>query len=132
MDISLNYTELAFIMGLKRQWCKLAFMKILNTQELSTNQEIEVEKLCSLFNPIKSVDKRFDGMNELHFNLQIKSSLYKEELTRKSALRYQKFTGAKTIFYKICSPEQLEHARITLEANKQITQLKINYDGQII
>lgn len=127
MEISLNYTELAFIMALKRDWCRQAFMKILNVKELNGNDEIPLQQLTGLFKPIKSVDPKYDGMNELLFAIQAKRELYKNELDSKSARRYKKFTGAKTIFYKICTEEQLQHAAAVFENRNATIQTKIDF-----
>lgn len=128
MDIALNFTELAYIMDLNRTWCRQAFMKILNTDKVNSNDEISLETLCGLFEPIKSVDPRYDGMNRLIFSISMKRDQYKNELGSKSAQRYKKFTGAKTVFYKICTKEQLDHAIAVFEEKTTVIQTKLNLE----
>ena len=65
-------------------------MKILNVKELNGNDEISIEDLTVLFKPIKSVDPKYDGMNELLFSIQVKKELYKDELDSRSARKYKK------------------------------------------
>lgn len=128
MEISLNFTELAYIMNLNRTWCRQAFMKILNLEKVNGNDEIDIDTLCGIFKQIKSVDPRYDGMNELLFSIHMKRERYKDELASKSALRYKKFTGAKTVFYKICTEEQLEHARAVFQEKNTVIQTKLNLE----
>lgn len=107
-NLKLNYSELAFIMDIKAANTKEIFLKMLDVEKVSVKDEISVLELMPYFCIIKSVDSRYDGQNELVFNLEHKSENYKKYLKTKSMAKHKKFTSGKTIFYKICNPEQLE------------------------
>jgi len=110
-NLKLNYSELAFIMDIKAKESKEFFLNLLEKEKVSLKDELEVGILKNLFKPIKSLDSRYDGVNELIFNLQHKSDNYKKYLAVKSIVKHKKFNGGKTIFYKICNEKQLEHAK---------------------
>jgi len=110
-NLNLNYQELAFIMNLKPTFTKELFLNILKVEKVTTKAEIEAKELQKHFKLIKSVDPRYDGINELLFNLEHKSELYKEFLTKATFIKANKFLNAQGIFYKICSKKQLDHAR---------------------
>jgi hypothetical protein len=115
MDISINYLELAFIMNAERSFCKQLFLNYLGTDKVSTSEEIPVKTLKKAFKNIISLDRRYDGQNELIFNLQHKSELYRKELSSKVVIKHGRFTTGKTIFYKILNPKQLEHAETIIK-----------------
>lgn len=108
--LKLNYQELAFIMDLKSAEAKEIFIKEFEKDKVSVKDEIEVEKLKYKFGSVKSLDLRYDGVNQLVFNLEHKSNNYKKYLSVKSIVKRKKFNGGKTVFYKICNETQLKHA----------------------
>jgi len=115
--LKLNYQELAFIMNTKSTEAKQLFLNHLEKDKVSVKDEIEVSELLIYFEPIKSLDARYDGVNELVFNLQHKSGNYKKYLSVRGIVKKKKFNAGKTIFYKICTPEQLEHAKLCFNEN---------------
>lgn len=78
-------------------------------EKVTTKEIVSVADLKDRFKPIKSVDIRYDGMNELIFNLEHKSELYKKFLRKPVYYKANKFTGQHAIFYKICNEKQINH-----------------------
>lgn len=119
-NLELNYQELSYIMDIKSSEAKEIFAKELDKEKVSTKDLLTTEKLSRYFNQVKSLDKRYDGQNELIFNLEHKSRNYKKYLSVKSMVKKKKFTAGKTIFYKICTEEQLTHAKECFNYNFKI------------
>jgi len=114
-EIKLNYRELAFIMNLDAKDMKSIYIDVLKEDKVSLKDEILVSDLIASFGVVKSNDSRYDGYNELLFALEHKSRNYKKYLAVKGNVKNKKFTGGKTIFYKICTEEQLNHAKECFE-----------------
>jgi hypothetical protein len=125
-QINLNYQELAFIMDIKANEAKDIFVKILDKEKVSVKDNVLVLDLKSYFKDIRSLDLRYDGKNELIFNLENKSRNYKKYLSVKSMVKKKKFTAGKTIFYKICNEEQLSHAKEAFNFNNKVQFPKDN------
>lgn len=119
-NLELNYQELAYIMDLKTVEAKDLFLKILNQEKVKTKETISVSVLKDHFENIKSLDARYDGQNKLIFNLNHKSRNYKKFLSVKGMVKVKKFTAGKTVFYKICSKEQLAHAKEAFTFNNKV------------
>lgn len=109
-NIQVTYSELAFLMNEDVSYCKEIFLKVLKEDTIKSKEVVKVSELTSFFKSIRSVDSRYDGQNELVFNINQKTSLYKKYLSDKSSIKAKKFTGGKSISYKICSEDQLRHA----------------------
>lgn len=120
MDITINYLELAFIMNIDRSRAKEFFLNHLKQDKITTKDEVKVDELKSYFSSIKSLDKRYDGQNELVFNCNHKSELYRKELSNKQTVKTGRFRAGRTIFYKICSKKQLEHFNEALKSKKSL------------
>jgi hypothetical protein len=116
-EIQLNYLELSFITGINSKQAKFIFEQELSLEKISSKQLLEVKVLEKHFKTVRCFDNRFDGQNELIFCLEHKSENYKKYLSNKAVIKNKKFTGGKSIFYKICSPKQLEHAKACIDAS---------------
>jgi len=117
LNIELTYSELAFIMTIDVSEAKNIFMSELKEDKVSTKQTLLVKDLIKYFGLVKSVDSRYDGENQLMFNLEHKSENYKKYLSDKPSIKNKKFSGGKSVFYKICSREQIEHSERCFEAS---------------
>jgi hypothetical protein len=112
--MKLNYLELAFLMDIKVSDAKDIFIKEISAlvPKINTKNEIETSELEKYFTNVRSLDPRYDGLNKLRFYLSQKTTCYKNHLSDKRFVRKKKFTGGETVFYKICTEEQLKYIEI--------------------
>lgn len=115
--LELNYQEYSFIMDIPLKQAKDLFLTILEQEKVKVTDLILASDLMKYTDATRSNDPRYDGKNKLLFYLDKKSENYKKYLHVKSFIKKKKFTGGKSIFYKICSPEQLEHAKQSFQAS---------------
>ena len=117
-NLEINYLELSFISGktsldkLNSDQCKAIFRKELKIEEdqpLRKTDLICVSKLYKYFKNIKSVDKRYDNINELVFVLNHKSKLYKKYLSNLGVIQSKFLLGGKSILWKIMSDSEKQH-----------------------
>ena len=115
LELELNYSELMFIMDIDKETAQRHIDIFLDGKPCVLKDLVKVNDLKDCFEGVKSCDARYDGQNELLFNLEHKQTLYAEYLNLKSFIKAKKFKGGKTIFYKICTLEQLNHAKYVFE-----------------
>jgi len=118
-DLRLNYQELSFISDLSQPYCKDLFCKLLGVDKVKKNEEINVSVLKEGFSTVSSLDDRYDGLNKLHFYLAMKKDAYKNNLNCKSSIKLIRFSGGKSIFYKILSDYEIEHANHVLSVKHE-------------
>jgi hypothetical protein len=114
-EVYLNHSELAFIMDIPVKEAKDIFSEILGKDKTTVKDQIKVEDLIGSFKKVRSIDKRYDGQNELMFNLEQKKQLYKKFINDKSVIKQKKLTGGKSIFYKILSEKDIEFIKENLK-----------------
>jgi len=107
-DISLNFQELAFIMEIPVAEARVLFEKIIGEKPKVVNY-LSVSALKDNFGTTRSLNQRYDGVNQLVFNLRYKAKNYLKYVNDKSIIKKKGFTGGKKIFYKIMSDEQKKH-----------------------
>jgi len=113
--ISLNYLELAHLMGIPSKEAKEIFEKHLDIEKVKRSDEIKADDLKQYFGLTISCDHRYDNRNELEFNIEMKKKNYKKHLNKIGFIKKRAFLGGATVFYKICTPEQLQHAKEMFE-----------------
>lgn len=116
-QITLNFQEYAFIMGLSSNATKRTFSQILSVKDIKLDNVLTVEQLLNVSGPIISLDPRIDGQNKLTYYLKAKSSNYRKYLSDKECVKKLKFTAGKTIYYKILDESQLRHIELAFESN---------------
>lgn len=109
-DLQLNYSELAYIMGIPVEESKEMICQSKDLDKAKVNDFVSVEVLRNHFGKTVSHDPRHDKKNDLVFNLNMKAGNYKSHLNDVSLIKKVAFTGGKTIFYKILSEDQITHA----------------------
>lgn len=114
--ISLNVQELAFITGIKEKAARDIFREYYDQDRLPPRCEIPVAALVAKFDKISSLDPRYDGLSRLELNLMLQASRYKTELRHPASVRAGKFVSGRTVFNKICTPDQIRHAEERLQA----------------
>lgn len=113
--MTLNYREVAFVLNRPSTEIKKKFQYLLKLDKVGIKDEIPAEDLSWEFGFIKSVDKRYDGLPLFSFYLREVKKSYRNYLNEKSNIKAKKFTGGKTVFYKILSPEEIEFCNNNLE-----------------
>ena len=108
-DLKLNYLELAYIQDISIDESKEIFEKLSGRKSVREWTLVKVEVLKQAFGSIKSLDKRYDGENQLVFNLLHKSEQYKKHLCDEVFIISGKFKGGKSVLLKIMNNEQLRH-----------------------
>lgn len=108
-DLKLNYLELAYIQDISVEESKEIFEKLSGRKVVREWTLVKVEVLKQAFGDIKSLDKRYDGENQLVFNLIHKSEQYKKHLCDEVFIISGKFQGGKSVLLKIMNNEQLRH-----------------------
>ena len=116
-NLELNYLELAYIMAISTKKSKDIFLLTIENEKVTAKDLLPVRILQDSFKAISSVDVRYDGINELIFALQMKSSNYKKFLSNIAMVKQKRFTSGKTIFYKICNDQQLDHIKLCFDHN---------------
>lgn len=109
LKIKLNYFELAYIQNIDLEQAKKIFEEVTQRKIIADYSTETVLTLSSKFGNIKSLDKRYDGLNSLVFNLMIRSNDYKKYLSDEQFILSGRFTGGKSVLLKIMSKEQLRH-----------------------
>lgn len=126
-SLKINFLELAYIMDIEQEKAKEIFVKNVNRLVITESTLTPVYTLLDSFENITSLDKRYDGQNELLFNLMNKSHYYKRYLNDMGFIISGKFTGGKSILIKIMNKEQLIH----LYSVKKIKYKEIINNGVI-
>lgn len=124
MDVSkikLNYLELAFIVEKPSWWARELFDAILD-KNVSRKDLVEVKDLVEFFDPIRSVDVRYDGINSLIFYLQHKSSLYKRYLSHHGVIKKGALVGGKSVLWKIMNQTQKDHFNMIIQPKYKFYQ----------
>lgn len=106
--MTLNYREVAFVLNRPSSDIKSKFQEILSINKVSIKDEISVDKLSLQFGKIKSVDQRYDGLPLFPFYLKECNKSFRNYLNDKSCIKSRKFTGGRSIFYKVLTPEEVE------------------------
>lgn len=109
LKIKLNYFELAYIQNIEQEQAKKIFEEVTSRKIIADYSTEIVLTLSVKFGNIKSLDKRYDGLNSLVFNLMIRSNDYKKYLSDEQFILSGRFTGGKSVLLKIMSKEQLRH-----------------------
>lgn len=109
LKIKLNYLELSYIQNIDLEQAKKIFEEVTSRKIIADYSTETVLMLSSKFGNIKSLDKRYDGLNSLVFNLMIRSNDYKKYLSDEQFILSGRFTGGKSVLLKIMSKEQLRH-----------------------
>lgn len=109
LKIKLNYFELAYIQNIELEEAKKIFEEVTQRKIIADYSTETVLTLSSKFGNIKSLDKRYDGLNSLVFNLMVRSNDYKKYLSDEQFIFSGRFTGGKSVLLKIMSKEQLRH-----------------------
>ena len=118
LEIELNYLELAYIQGISPAYAKEIFSTKSQEEIIKRNTLIKVSVLKDVFKPIRSVDNRYDGENELIFNLKHKSENYKKYLSHKPTIKQGKLSGGKSVLLKIMNQNQLFHFKNVIEQKR--------------
>lgn len=116
-NIEITYKELAFVTGADPAFCKEVFQKIKDTDSVSTKCTLPVSDLLNDFEVMKSCFVNIDGKNSLLVKLSDLKYRYKKYLSARNNIKQIRFTGAQAIFYKVLSPEEINHAKKSLAAN---------------
>jgi hypothetical protein len=117
-DLQLNYDELAYITDVDSKKAKEIMCDTLGKDKVSKKDVAPVFQLRKFYGVTASHDERYDKINKLVFDLNMKAENYKNCLNEAGLIKKVAFTGGKTIFNKILTDEQKEHA---------ISQLKMKH-----
>lgn len=109
LKLRLNYFELAFIQCIPVKKSIEIFEKCSGRSTVEDWTTCKVDRLLLFFDSVKSLDNRYDGINELVFNLMCKSHLYKNLLNDMDFIITGRFSGGQTVLKKIMDKEQLIH-----------------------
>lgn len=109
-DLKLNFSELAYITDVPLSEAKETICDRTGNDKAAKDDYVPVPKLMNYYETTVSHDPRYDKINKLVFDLNMKVENYKKCLNISSLIKKVAFTGGKTIFYKILSQEQIDHA----------------------
>jgi hypothetical protein len=68
-NVELTQAELAYIMDLSAAESKAIFLRIADEEKIKRDHVLKVSELIGEFKKVRSADQRYDGENELLFNL---------------------------------------------------------------
>lgn len=103
----MNYQEVAFVLKIPTREVKEFFMSYLNKDKVTLKDLIPINELAYKFGNIVSIDKRYDRLCKFSFYLRECKKSYRNFLNDKQSIKKKRFTGGKTVFYKILSEEEL-------------------------
>lgn len=109
-EIKLNHSELGYLMDISSAYSKEIICTCLEKDKVGVKDWVAVGELKNHFGLTSSMDLRYDRKNKLELRLEMSAENYKKYLNDPIHIKKLKFTGGKSIFYKILSPEQLGHA----------------------
>lgn len=109
LKLRLNYLELAYIQDIEVDKAREIFYQLSGRDIVRDYTLASVEVLKAAFSNISSLDARYDGYNELVFNLLNKSENYKKYLSDEHFIITGKLLGGKSVLLKIMSKEQKLH-----------------------
>ena len=120
-ELQLNYLEFAFIVEKPSWWARELFDAILD-KNCSRKDLIMVKDLEKYFEPIRSVDLRYEGVNTLVFYLQHKSNLYKRYLSHQGVIKKGALLGGKAVLWKVMNEKQKQHFNLVIEPKYKMYQ----------
>lgn len=109
LKIRINPAELAFITGLTLEESKVCFEFFADRKVIYDHTTATISNLKRGFSEVRSLDKRWDKMNQLVFAMLTKSECYKEYLNYPIFINSGRLDGGKSILLKIMSEEQKRH-----------------------
>jgi hypothetical protein len=112
--MTLNYREVAFVLNKPSVEIKNKFQELLKLEKVTMKDESHIDNLSWEFGIIKSVDRRYDGLPLFPFYLRECKKSFRNYLNDKSNIKAKKFTGGKTIFYKVLTAEEIEFCNTNL------------------
>lgn len=120
MSTYINYQELSFIMKNKSSECNLLFESILSKPKVNLKDELSIDALKDRLGTLRCVDQRLEGMCKFTFMLSQCKQSFRSFLNDADAIKNKRFSGAKAVFYKILTKEEIEFIGKNLKyKNKQ-------------
>lgn len=127
--IYFNYREVAFILNKPSQEIKMVFQKLLEKENVSTNDLLSFKDLKNKFGKIRSIDCRYDGLDTFTFYLEQCKKSFRNYLNDKQSIKKNKFIGVKSVFYKILSESEVNFINENLDSkNKYLYKKLFSYE----
>lgn len=116
-DIKVNFKELSVLTDFSQDNCRNVFKDHLSLKKVGTDIELLLTDLEDYFDPVHTMDERYDKMPQLQFCTIMKPLNYRMWLKDKDMIKAGGFTNGHNVFNKILSEDQLDHATKAFKHN---------------
>lgn len=117
--MKLNQQELSFVAKIPQKEAKRMIQTVLKEDKIELTSEASVTELALLFPMMSSHDKRYDQRSLLSISLEMIHYKYKQYLRDEKVLDAGEWVGGLTIFNKVLTQTQKNHAKERIQANRK-------------